>query len=83
MPGETLRAKSGTCRDYAWLMIEALRRLGFASRFVTGYLYDAALDGGAVGVTGSGATHAWLRVFSPVPVGWITIRPTKSVPALI
>ena len=46
-PGETLRTKSGTCRDYAWLMIEALRRLGFASRFVSGYLYDAALDGGA------------------------------------
>ena len=45
-PGETLRTKSGTCRDYAWLMIEALRRLGFAARVVSGYLYDAALDCG-------------------------------------
>jgi hypothetical protein len=44
--------------DYAWLMIEALRRLGLACRFVSGYLYDAALDGGEVGMTGSGATHA-------------------------
>src|SRR5712672_4698338 len=56
-PGETLRTRSGTCRDYAWLMIETLRRLGIASRFVSGYLYDAALDGGEVGMTGSGSTH--------------------------
>jgi transglutaminase-like putative cysteine protease len=58
-PGETLRTKSGTCRDYAWLMIETLRRLGFASRFVSGYLYDRALDGGAIGMAGSGSTHVW------------------------
>ncbi|MDP1964645.1 MAG: transglutaminase family protein, partial [Reyranella sp.] len=45
-PTETLRTKSGTCRDYAWLMIETLRRLSFAARFVSGYLYNAALDGG-------------------------------------
>src|SRR5258705_13969277 len=63
-PGETLRRRSGTCRDYAWLMIETLRRLGIASRFVSGYLYDAALDGGEGGMTGSGATHAWVRVSS-------------------
>ena len=46
-------------------MIEALRRLGIAARFVTGYLYDAALDNGQVGMNGSGATHAWLQVFLP------------------
>jgi transglutaminase-like putative cysteine protease len=77
-PGETLRTKSGTCRDYAWLMIEALRRLGFASRFVSGYLYDAALDGGAVGMTGSGATHAWVQVFLP-GAGWIDYDPTNQI----
>ena len=79
-PGETLRTKSGTCRDYAWLMIEALRRLGFASRFVSGYLYDAALDGGATGMTGSGATHAWVQVFLP-GAGWVHYDPTNRITA--
>ncbi len=79
-PGETLRMKSGTCRDCAWLMIEALRRLGFASRFVSGYLYDGALDGGAVGMTGSGATHAWSQVFLP-GAGWMDYDPTNQINA--
>jgi transglutaminase-like putative cysteine protease len=79
-PNETLRSRSGTCRDYAWLMIEILRRLGFASRFVSGYLYDKALDGGAVGMTGSGATHAWLQVFLP-GAGWIDYDPTNQINA--
>jgi transglutaminase-like putative cysteine protease len=79
-PGDTLRSKSGTCRDYAWLMIETVRRLGFASRFVSGYLYDAALDGGKVGMVGSGATHAWLQVFLP-GAGWMHYDPTNRVSA--
>jgi len=79
-PGETLRLKSGTCRDYAWLMIEALRRLGFASRFVSGYLYDSALDGGEVGMLGSGATHAWVQVFLP-GAGWSHYDPTNRINA--
>jgi transglutaminase-like putative cysteine protease len=79
-PGETLRTRSGTCRDFAWLMIETLRRLGFAARFVSGYLYDAALDGGAVGMTGSGATHAWVQVFLP-GAGWLDYDPTNSISA--
>lgn len=77
-PGETLRFRAGTCRDYAWLMIEALRRLGFACRFVSGYLYDAALDGGEVGMTGSGATHAWLQVYLP-GAGWRAYDPTNRI----
>jgi transglutaminase-like putative cysteine protease len=79
-PNETLRSRSGTCRDYAWLMIEILRRLGFAARFVSGYLYDKALDGGAVGMTGSGATHAWLQVYLP-GAGWIDYDPTNQINA--
>jgi transglutaminase-like putative cysteine protease len=79
-PGDTLRTKSGTCRDYAWLIIEGLRRLGFASRFVSGYLYDAALDGGATGMIGSGATHAWVQVFLP-GAGWVHYDPTNRITA--
>lgn len=77
-PGETLRTATGTCRDYAWLMIEALRRLGLACRFISGYLYDAALDGGDVGMTGSGATHAWLQVYLP-GAGWRNYDPTNRI----
>jgi transglutaminase-like putative cysteine protease len=79
-PTQTLHSKSGTCRDYAWLMIEALRRLGFAARFVSGYIYDAALDGGDVGMTGSGATHAWVQVFLP-GAGWMNYDPTNHINA--
>jgi transglutaminase-like putative cysteine protease len=77
-PGETLRSETGTCRDYAWLMIEALRRLGLACRFISGYLYDPALDGGEVGMTGSGATHAWLQVYLP-GAGWRNYDPTNRI----
>ncbi|HIK44779.1 MAG TPA: transglutaminase family protein [Leptolyngbyaceae cyanobacterium M65_K2018_010] len=78
LPGETLRLGSGTCRDYAWLMIEALRRLGLACRFVSGYLYDPALDGGEVGMIGAGATHAWLQVYLP-GAGWRNYDPTNRI----
>ena len=61
-------------------MIEALRRLGISSRFVSGYLYDGALDGGAAGMRGSGATHAWLQVFLPGE-GWRDYDPTNSISA--
>lgn len=78
-PNETLAWRSGTCRDFAWLMVEALRRLGFAARFVTGYLYSPALDaGGAPTLRGAGATHAWCEVFLP-GLGWIEFDPTNGL----
>ena len=61
-PSHTIAVGSGTCRDFAWLMVEALRRLGYAARFVTGYLYS---PGAVSGVRGAGATHAWCEVFLP------------------
>jgi transglutaminase-like putative cysteine protease len=76
-PVETLEKKSGTCRDYALLLIEAARALGFGARFVSGYLYDPALDGGEA-VQGAGATHAWAEIYLP-GAGWIEYDPTNGV----
>lgn len=61
-------------------MVETLRRLGFASRFVSGYLYDSTLDRGEVGMLGVGATHAWLQVFLP-GAGWSHYDPTNHINA--
>ena len=77
-PYDTLRLQSGTCRDFATLMIEAIRRLGYAARFVSGYLYTPWLDGGAQQVVGAGATHAWAQVYLP-GAGWIPFDPTNNL----
>ena len=73
-PAQTVRLGGGTCRDFAWLMVEALRRLGYAARFVTGYLY--APRQGAM--RGAGATHAWCEVFLP-ELGWTEFDPTNAL----
>ena len=70
-PAETIALRSGSCRDFAWLMIETVRKLGFAARFVTGYLY-------APGNQGGGATHAWCDVFLP-RLGWVEYDPTNAL----
>jgi transglutaminase-like putative cysteine protease len=78
-PLETLERGSGSCRDFALLMMEAARRLGVATRFVSGYLYDPALDGDTeAGVVGSGTTHAWLQAYLP-GAGWVPFDPTNNL----
>ena len=77
-PIETLRLRQGTCRDFAILMIEAARALGFAARFVSGYLYSPARDRGGVVRQGAGSTHAWVRIYLPGP-GWIEYDPTNGL----
>lgn len=77
-PSETLARGSGTCRDFALLMMEAARRLGFAARFVSGYLYDPALDTGGTGMVGSGSTHAWVDIYLP-GAGWVPFDPTNAL----
>jgi YD repeat-containing protein len=73
-PAETLQRRAGSCRDFAWLMIEALRRLGLAARFVTGYLHSH----GVASARGAGATHAWCEVFLP-DLGWMGFDPTNGL----
>ena len=77
-PYETLARGSGTCRDFATLMLEAVRHLGFAARFVSGYLYSQALDPGQTGNTAAGATHAWVQVYLP-GAGWLPFDPTNNL----
>src|SRR5664279_1602335 len=62
-PLDTLQTGSGTCREYALFMIEALRRLGIAARFVSGYIFIPGDR--AHGRVGGGSTHAWVQVYLP------------------
>lgn len=77
-PLQTLGLGSGSCRDFAVLMMEAVRSLGLAARFVSGYLYDENLVGAAGGLVGGGVTHAWLQVFLP-GAGWVEFDPTNAL----
>ncbi|MGI4947319.1 MAG: transglutaminase family protein [Janthinobacterium lividum] len=74
-PVETLARRKGTCRDYAMLMIEAVRALGFAARFVSGYVYNPRGRGERLG---GGNTHAWVRVYLPGS-GWVEFDPTNGI----
>jgi transglutaminase-like putative cysteine protease len=75
-PLRTLKLQSGSCRDFAVLMMEAVRALGFAARFVSGYLYVPP-RGGETRV-GGGSTHAWVQVYLP-GAGWTEFDPTNGI----
>lgn len=79
-PDKTLTLRAGTCRDYALLMMEALRGVGIAARFVSGYLYDEAADNDASLMVGGGETHAWCEVYLP-GAGWVAYDPTNALVA--
>ena len=68
-PAQTLQTTSGSCRDYAWLFMCAARRLGLATRFVSGYLHAPATE------LDYGSTHAWAEVYLP-GAGWKGFDPT-------
>ena len=75
-PVTTLATGRGSCRDFALLMIEAVRALGLAARFVSGFIYIPSRDG--TGHVGGGSTHAWCQVYLP-GAGWVEFDPTNGI----